>query len=476
LPLHLLLPKVDDVYQMVCLHCHYPDLWQQQILLSIQVAFSILFMLGILPTLTAFVSWYLYLSLTLRNTWMNYILDRYFHYLLLHAIFLPTAKKFALWSGGTRGAQSKTSPSQTSSFVISPATISLKLLLLWIYMDAGGGKYMDPLGGWSYTADPLPALDTYTRHTTAARYVYALLGPTGLRVMTPTVVWVELLAVPTAMVGSFMGSRILTYLSIALICSLHLGIAICLNNSALLSLAACVPWAVFLPIGWKSVQQQQQPSISPTRIGWKLDFNLPNLTAALCLTAMMLGSVWIDALSASCDQSVRHIWSTLLHNRWNVFVGAEEYVTWEIAPGQLADGSIVDIWGRTSDVNWAMPGSGAPCTSTARPGRWRSFPYLAELEGAEGEALWGYLCDEWDREQQADLYPERKLVKYNFFMLQADVLPNMAFSATRKRLIHAHECIKVNTSMENPTINATRNDQEIEETEEVDNDSSRSEL
>ncbi len=26
-------------------------------------------------------------------------------------------------------------------------------------------------------------------------------------------------------------------------------------------------------------------------------------------------------------------------------------------------------------------------------------------------------------------------------MLQADVLPNMGFSATRKRLIHSHDCL-----------------------------------
>jgi hypothetical protein len=39
-------------------------------------------------------------------------------------------------------------------------------------------------------------------------------------------------------------------------------------------------------------------------------------------------------------------------------------------------------------------------------------------------------------------YPGRSLIKFNFFMLQADVLPNMGFSATRKRLIHAFECVK----------------------------------
>jgi hypothetical protein len=120
-------------------------------------------------------------------------------------------------------------------------------------------------------------------------------------------------------------------------------------------------------------------------------------------------------------------------------------VTWEIAPGLLADGSIVDVWGRSTEVSWTMPGTGAPCTSTARPGRWRSFPYLAGLEGEDADALWGYLCKEWDRENNIELYPGRQLVKYNFFMLQADVLPEMAFSATRKRLVHSHNCVHVTT-------------------------------
>eukprot|EP00527_Entomoneis_sp_CCMP2396_P000882 CAMPEP_0198139410 /NCGR_PEP_ID=MMETSP1443-20131203/2708_1 /TAXON_ID=186043 /ORGANISM="Entomoneis sp., Strain CCMP2396" /LENGTH=591 /DNA_ID=CAMNT_0043801527 /DNA_START=23 /DNA_END=1798 /DNA_ORIENTATION=+ len=434
LPLDLLMPKVDDLYKTICIHCHYGEEWQQQILLSIQVALAIMFMVGVQTRLTAFLSWFLYLSLTLRNPWMNYILDRYFHYLLLHAIFLPTAQKWTLFRKKKQQQATK-----QQAWVVSPATISLKLLLFWIYLDAGSGKLLDPLGGWSYSASPLPALDTYTRHTTAARYVYALLGPQGLRVMTPIVVWVELLSTPVAMLGSYLGSKALTYLSITLICSLHVGIALTLNNSALLSFAACVPWCIFLPYGWKSyVNETSNPKSN--------FYNWQNLLAALCLGSMMLGSLWIDAFSAGCDQSVKHIWSTLLHNRWNVFVGAEEYVTWEIGPGLLADGSVVDVWGRSEQVNWAIPGSGAPCTSTARPGRWRSFPYLAELEGAEGQALWGYLCEEWDRENKIDQFPGRQLIKFNFFMLQADVMPNMTFSATRKRLIHTQECVSTETT------------------------------
>lgn len=93
----------------------------------------------------------------------------------------------------------------------------------------------------------------------------------------------------------------------------------------------------------------------------------------------------------------------------------------------LADGSIVDVWGRKPYVDWSMPGTGAPCTSTSRPGRWRSFPYLAELEDDDSEALWSYLCRQWDYENDVDNNPGRKLVKFNFFMLQADVLPSTLF-------------------------------------------------
>jgi hypothetical protein len=119
------------------------------------------------------------------------------------------------------------------------------------------------------------------------------------------------------------------------------------------------------------------------------------------------------------------------------------YVTWEIAPGRLLDGSIVDVWSKSDAVSWDMPGAGAPCTSTSRAGRWRSFPYLAELDGEDGDALWQYLCKQWDDENRVDVPGNggRRLLRYNFFMLQADVLPNMGFSATRKRLVHSHDCL-----------------------------------
>ena len=75
-PLRLLLPKVDPIYEFVCIHCRSGSMTYQRALLSVQVLLSVMLMLGYRTRLASIGSWILYLSLTLRNTWLNFILDR----------------------------------------------------------------------------------------------------------------------------------------------------------------------------------------------------------------------------------------------------------------------------------------------------------------------------------------------------------------------------------------------------------------
>ena len=45
----------------------------------------------------------------------------------------------------------------------------------------------------------------------------------------------------------------------------------------------------------------------------------------------------------------------VLHNRWNVFQSAEDYVVWEVAPARLSDGSVVDLWREeSSPIAWQV--------------------------------------------------------------------------------------------------------------------------
>lgn len=124
MPLRLLLPNIDDLYKAVCIHCHFGELWQQQVLLGIQTIAAILFTIGYKTRLMAVISWYMYTSLALRNTWLYFILDRYFYYLLFYSMFLPLDKK---WCIGKRD----TPPQQ---LVVSPATVSIHVMLSKSYL------------------------------------------------------------------------------------------------------------------------------------------------------------------------------------------------------------------------------------------------------------------------------------------------------------------------------------------------------
>jgi hypothetical protein len=438
-PLPLLLNHVDGVYKLLCIHCLSGELYFQRMLLSLQVILAMGITLGVYGTnFLCIISWFLYLSLTLRNTWLNYILDRYIHYLLFLSMFLPLNRRWSVAvRNGSIKTQYKTGKVSEIGWHVSSATIAMKLLVLWIYFDAGYGKFSNQ--GWSFSANPLPALDTYARHTLVAQYMTALWGALGWRILTPLVVYIELSAAPLALLGSFLNRPVCCYAAVALISSLHIGIALSIRNAALLSFIAITPWFTFLPL--QPYERSHAGPVPSTRSG-----RFFTIASALLIGAMILGNVWLELISNTCDQSVTRIWGTLLHNRWNVFVGAEEYVTWEIAPGLLLDGSYVDIWSGRTTIDWSLPtlrSGGAPSTGTSRPGRWRSFPYLASFpeDSDEYHALWGYLCREWDTKHKVDdQNPGRRLLRYNFFMLQANILPAMQFTETRKRLITSYDC------------------------------------
>lgn len=122
LPLRLLLPKIDWLYKAVSIHVHLPDLWQIQLVLAIQVLVAVLFTVGYKTRMMTVISWYLYLSLTLRNTWLNFILDRYFHYLLFYAMFLPCGD---CWSVDASAQKTKGNEPQRRELVFSPGTVRM---------------------------------------------------------------------------------------------------------------------------------------------------------------------------------------------------------------------------------------------------------------------------------------------------------------------------------------------------------------
>jgi len=105
---------------------------------------------------------------------------------------------------------------------------------------------------------------------------------------------------------------------------MHIGIAVTMRNTVLLSLVACCAWCMFLPEGFGAdvgLAARNQAGSSKEQAN---SCRKSNLLASFIIAAFVSGSVWFETMSEQCNQSHKHIWSTLLHNRWNVFVGAEE--------------------------------------------------------------------------------------------------------------------------------------------------------
>lgn len=472
-----------------------PHSWQNGAffapLVAAQFALAVCLMLGWHTRLVAILSWFLYNSLTLRNVWLSYIADRYFHILLLYASLLPCGARMS-WDGlvAKQGPRTVNIKGDDTAWAASWQLLGTlyKLQILWIYLDAGYGKWTDPLGGWSYNASPLPALDTYTRHTSFAVWLYKLIGPFGLRLLTPAVVGVELLA-PMAVIlsGCMRVPASLQIFLISLLPSMHVGISLTLVNTVSLSIVAMVSWIPFLPeVLFDGVVDQEQDGIdnssrrSSSSSNPRSTFSISQLPLPIMLVFIGLCVHYERHSGLACSQNgASTLKSVLFNNRWNVFIGAETYVTWEICPAKLANGKIVDLWKRGGQVTWHVPSlsysnasysaqqdpeEGPGGKFARRSGRWRSFPYLSvadspsddsirqslksesscqatenyadPIDGAFRDRMWNYLCKEWNANHSDD----EKVLKYSFFMLQADILPDLQYTDVRKRLIHSHVC------------------------------------
>lgn len=405
-------PHEDRLLWVVCAHAWHGSLTWVRALVVLEACAAVAFGLGV--RWCGALTWWLHLSICVRSAPLIYILDRYLNLLLLYATLLPTPPANGEWS---------------------LASLGIALQLLAIYADAGWAKWSDPAGAWTLAA-PVAALDTYMRHTPAARLAHALLGGDGLRLAGAAAVATELLAAPLALCAapSVLWRRLAAAAGIAL----HLGIALTMRNTAFLSLAATAMWLPFLDgprrahfrcntegEGCRQRLAAPHPPITrtaadstaaaPPAAAAPAPPAPPSLTHSGCRPPLAVpGSRW--RLAGSCTiatfvlASLWHQWAradgpgcgvrappgiilrAILHNRWDVFSSAESHVVWEMAPARLSDGSMVDLWRGGDGVDWGVPEAEAE----GHAGRWRSLPLTAERDAVSDSAFWRVLCTEWE--------------------------------------------------------------------------------
>jgi hypothetical protein len=432
LPRHAVLPNPVGEGRLVwaaCLHSWDGSVRWVQILAILELLCAAALACGVRPVASSIGAWWLHCSLGLRNASLVYILDRYLHLLLLISACLPTSTEHRHRLRGTGHAT-------------STASLFLMCQLMLIYSDSGLGKALDPARALSLTA-PVAALDTYMRHTPTARALHRLLGGHGVRAAGAATVCIELFAAPVAFACASPACR---RVAIVVICSLHVGIALCMRNTLLLSAAAIIAWIPFLDVAPPSPPPEpaeEGPADRPAiRRQW---VPTPFASAALSVFAILCAHhQYTGGDGAGCDGRTGPdgLRTTLLYQRWNVFASAESYVVWEIAPARLSDGSVVDVWRDDEKIAWAPPMGSEP---SRRRGRWRAWPYTAsrEADGPSDVAFWSALCDEWERFDPHG----RTIDGFHFYMMQADTVPiedqanrGVEYGQVRKRLIRRFRC------------------------------------
>ena len=94
-PTELMQARSSHVHNWVSIHSWCGGVFMPY-LFAFQIVTAIALLIGYRTHTAAALSWYLYNSLTLRNVWLSYIADRYFHVLLLYAICLPCGERLCL--------------------------------------------------------------------------------------------------------------------------------------------------------------------------------------------------------------------------------------------------------------------------------------------------------------------------------------------------------------------------------------------
>jgi len=121
-----------------------------------------------------------------------------------------------------------------------------------------------------------------------------------------------------------------------------------MNGAGLLSAFACAAWLFVEP---------------PPQAKGRKQSSYRDWCGVFVIVLFSFGSIAHGVLDmASCRDATQQPLQAIFHNRWNVFAGAEDHVTWEIMPARTHSGAIVDLW---SQPVWKSTSvSGAPDNSS----------------------------------------------------------------------------------------------------------------
>lgn len=399
--------------------------WQVQLIFFLlQILFAIAFLVGYHTRLATILSWFFLLSLHMRNTMILQGGDIVLKILFFWAMFLPLG---ACWSVDQK-LKRELPPSNQ---IVSAGTVALLLQVCFIYWFSALLKTdptwrVDGTAIWyalsiEQYATPLGLQLLHYPHLlqflTFATFYLEAFGP--FFAFSP--IWTGVLRMATAV----------TFILFHLI-GLNLTMEL-----ALFPYICAVAWIVFIP-SWFWNRVLKKTKQSAPAIPWKASW-FSNGLATFFIIYIFFWNISTLGISWPLLSPPPLIISSLfgVDQTWDMFAPTPLRMDgWYVIPGQLKDGTEVNIFANGRAVNWQKPASLAAVYPNDR---WRSYlmNLVIEEEGEMHIPLYAdYLCEQWNNNHSSD----KQLLSFDiYFMSRENSLENPSAPYQKVHLWH-QEC------------------------------------
>jgi hypothetical protein len=401
--------------------------WQIQLILFILTAiFATALLVGYKTRLATILTWFLVMSLQLRNPMVDQGGDILLKVLLFWSMFLPLG---AYWSIDQQLSDQEPPANQ----IVSAGTVALLLQVCFVYWFSALLKIDDT---WIKEGSAIWYALSIEQYATPLG-LYLLNYPGLLKVLTFSTFYLEAFGPFFAFSPVWTGP--LRFATVVVFSLFHLlGLNLTMELAHFPYLCA-VAWLVFIPSWfWDRLLKKGEYSPAPWKASW-----ISNLLASFFLLYVF---VWnISTLEFSwlrLSPPLEPIGTLLaLDQTWNMFAPSPITLDgWYVIPGHLRNGKEVNLFTDGGPISWEKPASVA---ATYKNDRWRSYLMNIVLE-EEGQFYLPfyaeYLCRNWNENHPSD---QQLLSLDIFYMMKINDIKGPP-PVPEKTLLWHHECFDSN--------------------------------
>lgn len=383
--------------------------WQFQLILFVLTAvFASALLVGYKTRLISILTWFFVISLQLRNPMIDQGGDIVLKVLLFWSMFLPLG---ACWSID-QYLSKKISPANQ---IVSVGSFALLLQVCFIYWFSALLKTDD---SWTKDGTAVWYALSIEQYSTSLG-LFLLNYPKLLKFFTFATLYLEAFGPLFAFFPFWTAPlRFATAITFMLFHLLGLNLTM---ELALFPYICIVAWIVFIPgLFWDSILKKNKNHLNSLII-WKANW-FSNLLASLFLIYVFLWNISTLGFSwpyfSPPPSSIGALFA--IDQKWDMFAPIPIRLDgWYVIPGQLKDGTEVDLFKDGQPVSWKKP---PLLSATYKNDRWRSYMMNLILE-EDGEyylpSYAHYLCKQWNDNHS----PDKQLLSFDiFFMLKMNTL------------------------------------------------------